>query len=130
LEWRVSDATFKLVKHFGGFAHYAEVRVVVNAAAVTSIEVAQDAFAWLKDAYGPDAWEWPVCDDYRTGAVSGCQHALDYVLSDGTRIPVRVVIARIHGHPANTSAKDVAFAACHATWKALGVDGGNPPEII
>jgi hypothetical protein len=129
LEWRVLDATYKLAKQFGGFGHYAEVRVVIDAAAVASIEVAPDVFAWLKDVYGADAWEWPVCDDYRAGAMSGCQHAIDNVSSEGSCPPVRVVITRIHGHPAHTSAKDVAFAACHATWKALGVEGRNPPDI-
>jgi hypothetical protein len=125
----VPDATFKLARQVGGFGHYAEVRVVIDAASVASIEVAPDAFAWLKDIYGPDAWEWPVCDDYRAGAVSGCQHALDNLLVEGTCSPLHVVITRIHGHPAHTSAKDVAFAACHATWKAMGVEGRSSPDL-
>jgi len=125
----MADATFKLARQLGGFGHYAEVRVVIAAAPVTTIELAPEAFVWLKEEYGPGAWEWSLCDDYRKGAFSGCEHALRNLDGEGTCSSVQVVVSRIRAHPAHTTAQDVAFAACHATWKALGVEGRNPPEL-
>ncbi len=123
-------ATFKLAKRHRGRGHYAEVRVAVEAATVARIEVADDAFAWLKDDYGPATWEWSVWNEYRAGAVSGCQHAVSNLERAEACPPFHIMITRIHGHPAHTSAGDVAFAASQATWKALGVKGRNSPELV
>jgi len=106
------------------------VTVRIDAAPETNIEVAPGAFAWLKEEYGPDAWEWSICDDYRAGALSGCRHALANIETIATCSACHVVISRIHAHPAHSSAKDVAFAACQATWQALGVKGLVDPELV
>jgi hypothetical protein len=125
----VTNATYKLAKQLGGVGHYAEVSVQVSSAEGASfVEVRASAFEWLKEAYGPDAWEWAICDDWRTSAVSGCEDALNNVKGQGTNSPVRVVVTRIHAHPAHSCPQDVRLAACGAVWKALGVDGAQLPD--
>ena len=116
------DATYKLT--FKG-THYAQADVSVDPGSPSSsISVSTTAFAWLKDAYGPDAFEWAICDDYRVAAIAGAEYAVANLRSeDATRHP-NVVITRIHAHPAHTSPDDVSFASCMAVWAALGVDGG------
>jgi hypothetical protein len=125
----VPHATFKFAKVIRGVVHYAEVSVIINEAAATRIEVAPDAFAWLKEDYGPNAWEWPVCSEYCAGAVSGCQYALANLPGDSSSPSVQIVIARIHARPVDTSPRDVAHAACCAVWKASNVEGGVPPDL-
>jgi hypothetical protein len=106
------------------------VSVAVNPAEGTpQVEVSPDAFAWLKEDYGPGAWEWAVCDDYRAGAVSGSEYALSNIEGSGAPPPVRVVITRIRAHPAQSSPRDVFIAACCAVWKALGVEGARMPQL-
>ena len=43
---------------------YAKVTVEAVQARSTTAVIADDAFAWLKNSHGDDAWEWPVCDEY------------------------------------------------------------------
>lgn len=94
----------------------------------TSITVSPEAFAWLKEVYGPEAWEWSVCDDYRDAAVAGCRYAIENRKNDdGT--PLEIRISKIEGHPAHTTWEAVAFAACFAVWNAGEDDGWNKPEL-
>lgn len=96
--------------------HYADVTVAVLGRSGTSVTVGGDAFVWLKDEYGPDAWEWPVCAAWRQSAVEGAKAALA-----GRELDV--VIERIHAHPAHSTPGDVRTAAEQATREALAQGG-------
>ncbi len=119
---------FKLVAHVGQRAFYADVELspVAVRAEPARVRIADDAFAWLKDDYGPDAWEWSVCDDYRRGARDGVAFALEHC---EPRIEGAVVVTEIRAHPAHSSSESVACAAAYATWKALGVAPTRYPTL-
>ena len=110
----------KVLRYSGGITHYAEVAVeCVDCASEQGIRVAADAFAWLKEDYGPKAWEWPVCDGYRRAAIKGVEYALAHTSSAIETANLDITIGRIHASPADTSDLSVALAACNATWEAL-----------
>ncbi|MBG6103194.1 hypothetical protein IW249_003608 [Micromonospora vinacea] len=46
---------FRLRQVITGIGHAADVSVVVEAADRDEVDVSPDAFAWLRDAYGPRA---------------------------------------------------------------------------
>lgn len=105
----MESETYKLTKVVDGRMHYAEV----TASAVVdrggeNIRISNEAFAWLKDAYGPNAWEWPVCEDFRRAATAGAAYALRHISSQCNRSTVSVLIERIHAAPADTIPSDVA----------------------
>ncbi len=109
--------------------HYAEVTATAEFGGGRSITVSPTAFAWLKDVYGPDAWEWPVCEAYRAAAISGAGFALRHIAGRDGIPEARVVIDRIHAAPADTTPDDVAYAAVFAVWQALGVEGSSQPSL-
>mgnify|MGYP000737129343 CR=1 FL=1 len=90
-----------------------------------AVGLSPDVFAWLKDEYGPDAWEWPVCDGYRLAARRGVL----YALNNSCHAPMAATITRIGAHPAHSTDDAIAYAAVFATWESIGVDGANHPEI-
>ncbi|ABW26027.1 hypothetical protein [Acaryochloris marina] len=119
---------YKLAKQINGLFHYAEVHLEkVDVFTLPMVQVAKGAFAWLKDDYGPDAWEWAICDDYRQGAIQGVQYALDNVGKGMAFQKVGILITTIKSHPAHGTVYSVAFAACMATWTLLEVDGISHP---
>jgi hypothetical protein len=122
-------AAYKLAKIVGGRSHYAEVTVTAEFGCGRSVQVSPSVFAWLKDVYGPHAWEWSVCDAYRAAAVSGATFALQHIAGRDDIPEARVVIDRIHAAPADTSPDDVVYATVLAVWKALGVDGSTQPVL-
>ena len=125
----MNQGHYRLAKQSGGIGQYAEVHVnACPGSATDSISISSEAFSWLKDDYGPDAWEWPVCDDYREAAIAGCQYALAN-RGDEDVSGVEICISKIVGHPAHTTWEAVAFAACFALWDALGLAGVNRPEL-
>lgn len=122
--------SYKLLRQSDGIGLYAEVFVqAFGSQGHSTVTVAPDAFAWLKDEYGPDAWEWPVCDDYRDGATAGCQYALNHT-SHGPIDGLRVVISRINAHPAHSTWDAVAYASCFALWDAIQDTGTDHPELV
>ena len=122
---------YQLARQTGGRGFYAVVSVEVRDSTDGPVaEVSPNAFAWLKDVYGPDAWEWPVCDDYRTSALRGVRFALANTVQPVDAGTVAVVVTDIHARPADSCPDSVAFAACHATWQALAVTGRNEPRIV
>lgn len=124
----MNSATYKLAKQIDGIGHYAEVYVKkVDVLASPTVQVAEDAFAWLKDDYGPDAWEWAIGDEYRQGAIQGVQYALANSGKGMAFQELGVLITTIKSHPAHGTGSSVAFAACMATWKLLEVDGTSHP---
>lgn len=91
---------------------------------VDSPVVSDDAFDWLKEAYGQNAAYGPVCDDYRRAAIYGCIYAYNNMKC---QLEVRICdicIYIIEGHVLHTVSETVAYAACYATWLLLGV---KPP---
>jgi len=125
----VGTASYKLTKIVGGRSHYAEVTATAEFGGGYSLSVSPAAFAWLKDVYGPDAWEWPVCEAYRAAAESGAGYALRHIAGRDGIPETRVVIDRIRAVVAETSPDDVAYAAVFAVWQALGVEGGQLPAL-
>ena len=117
---------YKLARHLGGRMHYARVKVEVTLKA-QGITIADSAFAWLKDVYGPDAWEWRDCDDMRDSARAGAAHALENLVRPAPL--VGVVVTEIHASSIDTSCADVAFATCFAVWEALGDHGRMQPTL-
>jgi hypothetical protein len=68
--WRrrqlVGQATFKLAKQFNGVTHYAEATITARFdESLPPVTISPAVFAWLRDDYGPDAYEWAVCVKYR-----------------------------------------------------------------
>ena len=111
---------YRLAKQVNGRFAYAEVEVsaAVVEQGMRSVVVSDHVFAWLKDVYGPDAWEWAVCDEYRKAAIEGAHVALDHA---SPAVEAAVVIERIRAAPADSSAETIAYAAAQATWRALDV---------
>ena len=123
----MNSATYKVAKASDGSCHYAVVSVDVEPSATqSSVDLSPTVFAWLKDVYGPDAWEWRDCDTFRDGARFGAEYALHNRRANN-RTEWRVVITKIHASPADTSWDSVAIASCFAVWKAIGDEGTNAP---
>lgn len=123
----MTERSYKLLRVVGGRTYFARVTVDVNTTQTAAAAVSTRAFAWLKDEYGPDAHEWPVCAEYREGALFGVEYALAHLAEPRPR--PRVTVTRIEGFPADTCRDAVAVAACHATWAALGDAGTSHPRI-
>ena len=125
------EGSYSLRKYSGGVPHYAIVSVSLEETDDgPKVVFSGDEFAWLKDTYGPGAWEWACCDEFRAGALRGAKYALDQVADSAGVKSVRVSINMIHATLTDTTGNDVAYAACYATWEALGSDGVNPPEFV
>lgn len=108
---------YRLARHSGGFGLFAEVHVDVADHATRLVEVAPTAFDWLKEDYGPGAWEWSVCDEFRASAVWAAGFALEHLAT--ARSGMRARVELIRAAPADTTPDCIAFAACHAVWNAL-----------
>jgi hypothetical protein len=120
------EGEYKLAGQIDGRGHYARVKVVVTIGAA-GLRTSDSVFAWLKEVYGPDAWEWRDCDEMRDGAIAGAAYAIaNRVRSDDL---VHVEVTQIHAMPADTTRSDVAFAACMAVWKALQDPGATVPTL-
>tara|TARA_B100000965_G_scaffold342298_1_gene311451 strand:+ start:490 stop:945 length:456 start_codon:yes stop_codon:yes gene_type:complete len=121
----LSTGVFKLAKLFGGCGYYAKVTVEASPGKGL-VSLSPDVFAWLKDVYGPEAWEWPVCDSYREAAMAGATYALAHM--DFNKARHDISVTQIHVSPVDTNWDSVAYAACHATWKAAGAEGTEQPH--
>jgi hypothetical protein len=123
----MTTGRYKLGRQTGNRGFYAEVTVSTTPAEVSSSTVATGAFAWLKEDYGPNAYEWSFCDEYREGALFGARYALAHLAQPTSEVLVNIL--QIRAHPAHSDRDCVAFAACHATWQALGDLGLNHPRL-
>lgn len=120
---------YKLNRVIGGVAYYARVWVRVVDDDTTEVTVDPGAFAWLKDVYGPDAWQWSISADYCEGARQGCRYALEHLdISPAT--PLHVHVLGIHAHPAHSTQGSVRMAACLAVWRALDDGARDCPELL
>ncbi|MES1176670.1 MAG: hypothetical protein ABUL62_20270 [Myxococcales bacterium] len=122
----MSTGEYKLARYLGGRTHYARVKVEITPGA-QGVAIADSVFGWLKDVYGPEAWEWRDCDHMRDGARAGALHALQNLLDSAS--VGHVLVTEIHASPVDTSTTDVAFATCLAVWNALGDQGRVQPTL-
>lgn len=124
----MNKAQYKLAKQVGGVGHFSEVHLErCNAIKSDNISVAEDAFSWLREWYGPDAWEWSICDEYRDGAIKGVKYGLANLVQASKVQDLGILITKVISHPAHGTGDSVAFAACMATWKLIGDDGALHP---
>lgn len=117
---------YKLARQVGGRGHYARVRVSVSEGE-PSVNVADDVFAWVEQAYAPNAFAYRDTDDFCGGAKLGAEHALRHLTKATPLQQVRV--AEIHFLTVDTTRSQVAFAACFAVWNALEDPGSNHPAL-
>jgi hypothetical protein len=117
---------YKLARQRAGRGLYARVKVAVTEGD-PAVVVDDDVFAWVKEAYGPNAFAYRDSDDFRGAAKLGAQHALHNLSSSSTLQHVRVV--EIHVTTVDSTRSAVAFAACFAVWNALGDTGTNAPML-
>lgn len=128
---QIREGRYSLRKQSGGVYHYAFVSVVVGETNDgPKVELSGDELAWLNDTYGPDAFEWGCCAEFREGALRGAKYALEHAAGVERLNKVLMRVGMIHASVADTTGDDVAYAACYATWDALGVVGENHPEFV
>lgn len=119
----VMDGEFRLVQQ-SPVPHYATVRVTWEALTNPSAAVSPNAFAWLLEAYGPNARTGPAHSEWMAEATSGAMYALREAGVAG-----HVTITHIHYANADTMPGDVKFAAAFAVWSALGDVPSAPPVL-
>jgi len=122
----MATGEYKLLRHRAGRGSYARVKVTVSEGE-QAVVVEDNVFAWVKEAYGPNAFEHRDDDDFRGGAKVGAEYALRNRTKPGPMQHVRV--SEIHFTNVDTARAGVAFAACFAVWNALGDPGANPPTL-
>lgn len=123
-------STFRLAKTIDGVMHYAEVTVSVEQSMQQSIVVSPSAFEWLRDVYGPEAFEWPICADYRVAAVEGAKKALEETASEGFSNSVMIEVQRIHAVVVDTSPDDVLEATRQAIKEMILQLKENPNKLF
>lgn len=127
----MTESIYKL-RRYTKREHYADVTVRVEEiqSAGPLLSVSPDAFAWLADVYGAEAWEWSVCDEYRLAALQGVIYALTHASAPLTHLSLALTVISIDARPPFTSAGDVTYAACFATWDACGLQAAQEPQIV
>ena len=116
---------YKLARQLAGRGYYARVKVDVSAGE-PAVVVGDDVFAWIRDAYGPNAL-YRDLDDFRGGARVGAEYALRNRTEPG---PMQhVLVSEIHFTYVDTTRACVAFAACFAVWAALDDPGTSQPTL-
>lgn len=126
----MGTATYKLAKYAGGRGHYAVVTATADFADECSVTVSPDAFAWLCEAYGPNAVVGgPGFESDRAAAESGAMFALRHIAGRESLVAARVVIDSIRTAPGDTTPDDIAYASCWAVWQAMGAEGSSLPAL-
>lgn len=122
------DGSFRLKRVTGGLLRFAEVAVRAELAERAEVVVSEAVFTWRREVYGPNAWWGGPGDELLiTGAVEGGQYVLDRL--DGCDNNYQVTVTKIVDAPADSTFRDVKFAAVRATCDALGVTLSRPPFI-
>jgi hypothetical protein len=116
---------FRLRQMVGRVGHAADVAVAVEPADRDEVDVSPDAFAWVRDAYGPRASiDRPINGRLVAEAVEGVRYALARLRQSGG---YRVTVTKIVDMPVDTADGDVKVAAAHAVCRALGMRLEPPP---
>ncbi|MBN1430330.1 MAG: hypothetical protein JXB07_18310 [Anaerolineae bacterium] len=116
---------YQLKKQIDGRGQYALVEVHIEPTmAGPEVVFSGEEFAWLYGIYGSNAMiEGPGFEEDRQAAVWGIDYALQQVQEDWNISDICVVVDRIEFFYVDTTPEGIAFAACHATWDALGIEG-------
>jgi hypothetical protein len=123
-------ATARIALQTGGRGVFAEVTVVcARGAAQPNVHLGGSEFAWLRDVYGSGAWEWPLCDELRIGALEGARWAVDHCSPPRAAGAISIVIESIRALPIDSDYDAAFLATCLATWAGLGVDGAPRPSF-
>jgi hypothetical protein len=118
---------FRLRQVVGRIGHAADVAVAVEPADRDEVDVSPNAFAWLRDVYGPRAViDRPVNARLVAEAVEGARYALDRLGRPGG---YKVTVTKIVDMPVDTAEGDVKVAAAHAVCLALGMRLEPPPRF-
>lgn len=117
----------RLARQSGGIGFFAEVHVVVSEHADSAVTISADAFAWLKESYGPSARQPPDSHPLRSAAVHGARFALEHLASPRATHAVSITLIRFTH--VDTTPECAAFASCRAVWDALGDPGAVRVEL-
>jgi hypothetical protein len=121
-------ATVRILSQSGGGGVYGEVTLSCTATSDGPlVRLGGNEFAWLKDVYGPAAWEWPICDELRQGALDGVRWALDHCSPAVDPRAVAVTIETIRATVVDSTRDSIFYASCHALWSSLRVQGAPEP---
>jgi hypothetical protein len=121
-------ATCRMFTTSGGRGFFAEVTVCVNTIeGAGKTDFSGNEFSWLRDVYGPDAWEWSICGELRDGVVFGVEWARNHTANQAVTVKADITIEHIGASPSDTNGDSCAYAACLATWAALGIEGSHHP---
>lgn len=124
----MTQERYRLAKQVNGRGAFAdvEIRILSEGPGSRRVAVSENVFAWLKEDYGPNAWEWPVCDQYRQAALDGVNFALD---NSSPAVEASILIECIRAAPADSSTETIAYAAAQATWRALKTQPTNALKV-
>lgn len=125
-----SEATFRFFK--GVF--YAKVTLRLVSDLPPGVDLSRPTlsgqeFDWLKSAYGPDAYEWTVCDSFRSGAIFGIQYAFLNSFPTPHIHLAQVMVVEIDAHAAHSTELSVAYASFYATLQLLNIASTKEPVI-
>jgi hypothetical protein len=122
----LNTGTFKLAAQKGGVGHYAEVTVHwEETEEETKVQSSGHEFDWEKVLY-PNSWAKPDVG-FQNAALRGAKYALSHTEQDLAQRKMLIVIDEIKFMYVDTFDDEVAYAACFATWKALGDAGSARP---
>lgn len=117
----MKQATYKLLTNAGNRTFFAKVAVeVVDGQEGPRVRLGADAFGWLKPPYAPAEHGDAGPLELQQAAVTGVEYALARAGRRGDGITV--VVQEIVDSAADSTPACVAYAACQATWNALGVN--------
>jgi hypothetical protein len=109
---------YKLVRQTSGRGYYAVVQVEISGATNgPMVEIENGLPDWIHKEYG-------------AAAIDGVHYALRHTGSILNLNTIHVKITAIQEFLVDTCSGSVGFAACYATWDALGVEGENPPRLV
>jgi hypothetical protein len=109
---------YKLVRQTAGRGYYAIVQIEVSETTNgPAVEIDNGLSDWMYKEYG-------------AAAMDGVHYALQHTGSLLDLTFIHVKITDIQEFLVDTCSGSVAFAACYATWDALGVEGKNPPQLV
>ena len=121
----------KLKKQVGDRGYYAVVRVDIEPiVSGPKIVFMGKALSQMYGRYEPNAIVDEADLDAEGRAVKwGIEYALQHIPEDCEISDIRVIVEEIMSMVVDTTPGALAFAACYATWDALGIEGQMKPFI-
>ena len=118
--------SYRLFKVVNKLLHYAEIELDISPSETNLVVLSGKEFLWLKNEYGPNAWEWNCCVDYRHSCMAGCNLALNEI----SPMKFIVIVNEIKVSPCDSSFNDVKHASCLAVYDYLKIESRNLPGLI